>query len=75
MMDDSWIVYWLEQLATRPTVWIGHCPQDDGGGVCGATGAIFIMSHPGQQIRVLCTACRRRSIIQAEFLSWDWDDL
>jgi len=75
MLDDERIVYWLEQLAARPTVWIGDCPQDDGGGVCGAAGAIFTMSHPGQQVRVQCTVCQRRSAIQADILTWDWDDL
>jgi len=73
-MDVEWIVYWLEQLAARPTVWIGDCPQDQGDGVCAAAGAIFTMSHPGQQVRVLCTVCRRRSVIEAE-LYWDWEDL
>jgi len=74
-MDDERIVYLLEQLAARPTVWIGDCPQDQGDGVCDAAGAIFTMSHPGQQVRVLCMVCRRCSAIQADLLCWDWDDL
>jgi len=75
LFDDERIVYWLGQLVSKPTIWVGDCPQEEGEGECGAAGAIFTMSHPGQQVRVLCTVCRRRSVIQDDLLYWEWEDL